>query len=352
MEEGAEASEESPPPKIAKLDSGSSRLGTPDLDEVRRVAVEAVLEACRLTVRVQSELTNGCIVSKADRSPVTVADFGAQAIVAHRLSVAFPGIPIMGEEDADALRGNGDVADMVLGYVREFIPDMVSARLLTDVDKGRHPGGRGLFWVLDPIDGTKGFLRREQYAVCLGLISDGEVLAAVLGCPKLPVDPQDPESERGCLFVALHGRGAVQHDIATGIERRISVSDVSDPSELCCVESVEKGHVDHNRHAALAKALKFTRRPVRMDSQCKFGVVARGEASLYLRFASRPGGDQNLWDIAAGAKIVEEAGGKVSDANGAPLNYTNGRTLGTGDLFASNGCLHAQVVEALRSASA
>jgi 3'(2'), 5'-bisphosphate nucleotidase len=65
-------------------------------------------------------------------------------------------------------------------------------------------------WALDPIDGTKGFLRGEQYAVCLALIVGGNVQLGVMGCPNLPVDFNAPEGERGCLFVAEKGQGAFQ----------------------------------------------------------------------------------------------------------------------------------------------
>jgi 3'(2'), 5'-bisphosphate nucleotidase len=63
---------------------------------------------------------------------------------------------------------------------------------------------------LDPIDGTKGFLRGEQYAVCLALIVDAQVQLGVMGCPNLPVDPSHPDGPRGCLFVAVRGQGAEQ----------------------------------------------------------------------------------------------------------------------------------------------
>lgn len=65
-------------------------------------------------------------------------------------------------------------------------------------------------WTLDPIDGTKGFLRGEQYAVCLALIIDAEVKLGVIGCPNLPVDSSKPDGPRGCLFVAVRGQGAEQ----------------------------------------------------------------------------------------------------------------------------------------------
>lgn len=65
-------------------------------------------------------------------------------------------------------------------------------------------------WTIDPIDGTKGFLRGEQYAVCLSLIVDAQVQIGVIGCPNLPTDPENPELGQGCIFVAVRGHGAEQ----------------------------------------------------------------------------------------------------------------------------------------------
>lgn len=65
-------------------------------------------------------------------------------------------------------------------------------------------------WTLDPIDGTKGFLRGEQYAVCLALLVDAKVQVGVMGCPNLPVDASNPGGPKGCLFIAVRGRGAEQ----------------------------------------------------------------------------------------------------------------------------------------------
>lgn len=324
---------------------------TPSLERARAVAIQAVLDASKLTFQVQTELVDDDVVQKKDRSPVTVADYGAQAVVSHQLAQAFPEIPLVGEEDADALRADADLAEKVTRFAQQVAPNMTSDEVLNAIDRGQHGGGDGLFWVLDPIDGTKGFLRKEQYAVCLALIENGEVLVAVLGCPNLPVDPDQPDGERGCLFVAVDQQGAVQHTVSTGQETPISVSNVSDSAHASFVESVEAAHADHSRQGRLASSLRITQAPVRMDSQCKFAAVARGQASLYLRLSPKPGYDQKIWDIAAGAKIIEEAGGRVSDVAGNRLNFANGRTIGTGDLFASNGHLHQMVLDALHAQS-
>jgi 3'(2'), 5'-bisphosphate nucleotidase len=324
-----------------------SNISTPSLSQARTVAIQAVLDASQLTHRVQEELVDDDVVQKKDRSPVTVADYGAQAVVSHQLAQAFPGIPLVGEEDAAALRADPELAAKVTRFAQQVCPEISTDEVMSAIDRGQHEGGSGLFWVLDPIDGTKGFLRRQQYAVCLALIEDGNVLVAVLGCPNLPVDPAAPDGERGCLFVAVDGQGATQYTVSSGSESPITVSDVIDSSEASFVESVEAAHADHSRQGQLAKALMISKPPVRMDSQCKFAAVARGQASLYLRLSPKAGYDQKIWDIAAGAKIIEEAGGRVSDVTGAPLNFKNGRTIGTGDLFASNGHLHGRVLAAL-----
>ena len=65
-------------------------------------------------------------------------------------------------------------------------------------------------WTVDPIDGTKGFLRGGQYAVCLSLIVNSQVELGVIGCPNLPIHPTDPDGEKGCIFVAVRGQGAHQ----------------------------------------------------------------------------------------------------------------------------------------------
>lgn len=65
-------------------------------------------------------------------------------------------------------------------------------------------------WTIDPIDGTKGFLRGEQYAVCLSLIVDAHVQVGVIGCPNLPFDSLQPDLGRGVIFVAVKGQGAEQ----------------------------------------------------------------------------------------------------------------------------------------------
>ncbi|HET7289658.1 MAG TPA: inositol monophosphatase family protein, partial [Thermodesulfobacteriota bacterium] len=176
-----------------------------------KVAVEAVRKASGLCVRVQSSLVSEETVRKKDDSPVTVADFGAQAVICRELMKSFPDIPIVAEEDSSELGSEGGKAltARVLEFAAEVFPGMDEEGLVSAIDAGDYGGGAGgTFWTLDPIDGTKGFLRGEQYAVALALIENGRVVLGVLGCPALPLDLKLPDGGKGCILTAVKGEGA------------------------------------------------------------------------------------------------------------------------------------------------
>lgn len=131
-----------------------------------------------------------------------------------------------------------------------------------------------------------------------------------------------------------------------------SVSRQSDVAQAQLVESVEIAHCDHAAHQRLAKVLGIQRPVLRIDSQAKYGLVASGRADLYLRLPA-PGAPEYreyIWDHAAGSLLVEEAGGRVSDVQGASLDFGQGRRLSKNrGVVVSNGCLHDVVLNALRN---
>lgn len=323
-----------------------------DLDLAIQQALLAVTEACRLCRNVQQDLVSADTLAKKDQSPVTVADFGAQAIVSARLAAAFPDIPLLAEEDASDLRRpeQDGIRRQVGGQVRRLVPALADADVLNAIDRGGHAGGTtGRHWVLDPVDGTKGFLRRDQYAIALALIEEGRVVAGVLGCPNLPW-ASSPGSPRGCLFSARRGRGAVVRPLDAQGERTLHVTSVADSEQACFCESVEAGHSSHSDAARIAALLGVTQPPYRIDSQCKYGAVARGDASIYLRLPTRKDYEERVWDHAAGTIVVEEAGGRVTDVDGKPLDFSRGRTLSVNTgVMATNGRLHDQVLAAVRT---
>lgn len=320
----------------------------------REVAVQAVLKASRLCQVVQATLVSDESMSKKDRSPVTVADFGAQAVVTHDLRRVFPDTPMVGEEDAAELRdpANSLLRDKVVAHVREIESGLGPAEILALIDLGTHQGGgRGRHFTLDPIDGTKGFLRLDQYAVALGLIEDGQVVLGVLGCPNLPSGAvgSDGKEGKGCLFIAVRGQGATVRTLDDASETPISVTAIDDPAQASFCESVEKAHSSQSDSARVAELLGITSPPFRIDSQCKYGAVARGDASVYLRLPTRPDYEEKIWDHAAGSIVITEAGGRVTDVNGTELDFSLGRTLKDNKgVIVTNGLLHDRVLAAVK----
>jgi 3'(2'), 5'-bisphosphate nucleotidase len=281
-----------------------------------------------------------------------VADFGVQAVVSRHLAASFPKVPLVGEEDASLLRQaeNALLKEAVIDHVKGITPDQTDHAILEAIDQGAGEGGpRGRFWTLDPIDGTKGFLRGGQYAVALALVEEGEVILGVLGCPNLSLDIHEKDGRRGCLFVAVQGEGATMRGLSDASEQRIEVDRSTDPAEVRLCESFESSHSSHEQAAQIVQILGLQQSPLRMDSQCKYGMVARGDAAIYLRLPTGKAYLETIWDHAAGAIIVREAGGKVTDMAGNPLDFSLGRKLANNrGIVVTNGALHERVLDAVR----
>ena len=313
----------------------------------KRIAMSAVFKAAQLCQQVQVDMVNTDAVQKADRSPVTVADFGSQALICQAIAEAFPADAIVAEEDSQALQETPQLMQRVTGYVNRFAAAIPSAQTVCDwIDWGGGEVGER-FWTLDPIDGTKGFLRGDQYAIALALIVNGEVKLGVLGCPNLPQKLNDPQAQRGCLFVAERGAGTRMLPLDGQDSERIHISHAIHRF----AESVESTHSDLDTHAQIAQQVGIIEPPIRMDSQVKYGVLARGEASVYIRLPNpaTPDYREYIWDHAAGMIVVEEAGGMVTDVDGRALDFSRGRRMTTNrGVLATNGKLHPQLLDCIR----
>ena len=312
------------------------------------IAREAVRRAAGMAREIQAALVSDDTVAKNDRSPVTIADFAVQAAIRLELARHFPEEPMMGEEDATFLRSEAGapLRRKVVEAVQGLSPGTAESEVLDALDRCGEDGNSSRFWVLDPIDGTKGFLRRGQYAVALGWIEDGIVTLGVLGCPNLPRHPGGAPD--GCLIISRRREGSRIESLAGGDSAPISVDRNPDPAQASFLESVEAAHSAHGRHARIAARLGVEAPPMRMDSQCKYAALARGEGAIYLRLPRQADYQEKIWDHAAGALAVTEAGGRVTDAYGRPLDFSRGRTLcaNTG-IVASNGPFHDRILEAV-----
>ncbi|KAL0934251.1 3',5'-bisphosphate nucleotidase [Colletotrichum truncatum] len=339
------------------------------------VAQLAVQRAAILTKRVFHEKAKGT-VDKNDKSPVTIGDFGAQALIIAALRHHFPQDEIVAEEEAAQLRSDGGLRDQIWDLVRTTKLEDAQAEALLGgsiesaesmldlIDRGNSKGGaKGRIWAIDPIDGTKGFLRGGQYAVCLALMVDGDVKVGVLGCPNLPVDDKAPltadigsnatdNTGYGVIFSAVQGQGATSRPLQTGAIANgapISMKPISEMSAATFCESVEAGHSAHDDQAQIAAKLGITKPSVRMDSQSKYGSIARGAGDIYLRLPVKATYQEKIWDHAAGDLIVREAGGQVTDIQGKRLDFTVGRTLANNKgVIAAPAAVHGDVLKVVQ----
>nr|VDD27382.1 unnamed protein product [Brassica oleracea] len=190
--------------------------------------------------------------------------------------------------------------------------------VLKAIDSGKSEGGpNGRHWILDPIGGTRGFIRGEQYAIGLALLVEGKVVLAVMACPKLPLastavtnntHKSSPE-KMGCLFFGSVGSGTYVQSL-----------NVVDSSP------VKSYHTPVPIHNTIAKKLGIKESPIKINSQTKYAALSRGDGEVYLRFTRKPR-PESIWNHAAGSILVSEAGGKVTDAEGNPLDFSKGKYL-------------------------
>jgi len=325
---------------------------TTDYQRELTAALAAVRAASVVCQQVQAQITPD-VLEKKDRSPVTVADFASQAAVCRIIGDAFPNDPIIAEEDSAFLRepDNTSFLATVQQELSAVVEDPSAEQVLGWIDRGGANQSSSRFWTLDPIDGTKGFLRKEQYAVSLALIVDGQIQLGVLGCPNLPTS-DSPDQKQGALFSAIRGSGAQLRPLGDveATPQPVSVSSTSSPAAARMCESVESGHSSHGHSQQIAERLGMTGDPVRLDSQAKYAVVARGEADMYLRLPTRKGYREKIWDHAGGVLVVQEAGGTVTDVHGRPLEFTHGSELAANEgVIVSNGQLHEAVLDAVKA---
>jgi len=324
-------------------------------------ALNTVAAACDVARAVQQNLDRVREITKDDRSPVTVADFAVQAIVHMGLSEAARSsgetLHIVGEESAATLRQPAQraVLDAVVEAVGSYRPGTDAEAVLHAIDACDHDASAEGYWVLDPVDGTKGFLRGQQYAIALARIENGRVVLGVMGCPNLPLDSRRSVEDAdpvGSLYSAAAGGGAWQHDPTGGEPQRINAAtataDEQTLKSIRVCESVESGHSKQSDTARILDHLGVVNHPVRLDSQCKYAVVARGQADAYLRLPTKKGYVEKIWDHAAGMLIATEAGARVSDITGDPLDFTMGTRLEANrGIICAIPPVHRRVIEAI-----
>ena len=245
------------------------QIDTSLLSNVEAIAREAGVAILEIYAR------NFSVQEKTDKSPLTEADLAAHTVISKRLSALTPSLPILSEEDVAGFSG---------------------------------PDQNGRYWLVDPLDGTKEFIKRNgEFTVNIALIEKGQPVLGVVFAPVLST-----------IYSAAQGLGAYKQ-ISNGIREQINVTEHNPKTSWKVVGS--RSHAGDT----LAKVLQLlgNHDMLPMGSSLKFCMVAEGSADVYPRL-----GPTSLWDTAAAQCVVEQAGGQVVKLTGEPLVYGDvSRTL-------------------------
>ncbi len=260
--------------------------------DVARLAGETVLQYYAEKVEVEW---------KAPGNPVTAADHAANALILEQLHRHFPGEAVLAEE--------------------------------TDDDMSRL--GHDLVWMVDPLDGTKEFIKRNgEFSIMIGLVENGR---PILGVVLQPAPPSGIKP--GGLYSGAVGLGAWLS--LAGSERPIRVSAIEEPAQLRMIAS--RSHFDE-RVDQIRKRLGIHEILRSGSVGLKCGAIATGACELYIH----PSSKVSLWDSGAPTAILSAAGGVMTDLRGEPLDYKSVHVGHPHGLLASHGRLHEQIIAVIK----
>lgn len=259
----------------------------PDWHARYNTMINAAREAGRIALQYYPDLEaddfSAQIVLKSDQSPVTVADREAEAHLRKLLLEAFSGDGFLGEESGD------------------------------------QPGKSGYRWIVDPIDGTRNFVRGvPHWATLVGLEFDGVPIAGVAYEPVI-----------GRTWRALKGQGAFRGD------QQIHVSRIDQFQDSVMFYAAIDWFVKSDRKSQFLELIKRTQRQRGFGDYYGHLLVAQGAGEFMIEHGV------HVWDVAAIKVIVEEAGGRFTDWSGKP-------SVDTSDCLASNGVIHDKVLAILQ----
>lgn len=315
------------------------------------IAIQASLSAANITTQVYNSLVDGA--AKAGREPVTIADYASQAVINRALRAAFASDSILAEEHASDFYKvlSSDQRQQVANYVNVEAHEQYDEQGIANL-LDAPAGDPTRQWIVDPIDGTKGFIAKRAYAIAISLLDAEGLRIGVLACPNLSIENPGELGGEGVVFFAERDRGAFYRLMNSDIDVPMRVSGATPTDPLHLLTSFEKKHSNQDLFSRVVAAMPSPEiQSTGLDGQGKYGLVANGGASCYFRLVPDPDFREKVWDHAAGAIIVQEAGGTVTDFNGQPLDFRSGTKMQSNrGVVASNGRIHKALLEAIRQA--
>ena len=295
---------------------------TVDLDDLD-LACEIMHDATNLAVAARRDLPHEAIVDKADGSVVTAVDVALQVFILTRLQEVFGAVPTIAEEDLGSIAGKPAAEAHCRRLLAEWGYDGGESGIRRALSSGGLEGSTrdvGFAWVLDPIDGTQGFVDGDHWCPCLALLRRGEVVFAANGHPSV---------RGGALLTAVKDGGSWWFPLAGGEFERAEVS--QEPLRAGeSVRLVAPARATESQMRARTAVGRATGHPctlVHSDSQAKYAHVIAGLADVaYSRRGGGPG--KYVWDHAGAILLAREAGAWVGDTDGGDIDLSLGRRLG------------------------
>ncbi|CAN4083931.1 unnamed protein product [Withania somnifera] len=342
-------------------------------------AVDVVERACRLCVDVKSSLfsDDDRILEKNDQTPVTIADFGVQALVSLEMNRLFPSIPLVAEEDSSFLRSTdliGAVVDVVANKAT-FRDEVTEDSVLKAIDRG---GKDACSFGTNP----------ATYWVALALVVEGQIVLGVMGCPNWDEgyfvncvagvqETGNNFSRSGMIMVSHVGCGTWKQRLSDMLTIELSQSWTRCSVDGCQV--LKEAHFctpESQKWESFPLSSLFNAKtnpenigeedillvPACCGSLCKYMMVASGRASVFvLRATTRKvmkkiSGYAPAWDHAVGIICVNEAGGKVTDWEGSSIDFAADHVarraiFPSGGFLVTNHSLHNEILGLISSNS-
>lgn len=324
---------------------------------------------CHLLESVREDVfLRGRIQQKSDATPVTIADYGVQALVSLLLSrdQVEKNVDLWAEEGSSRLLKDSFFVEEITRIVNEVLlyhdmkgtckEEVMESLMRSDATllsmKRKSDALDG--WILDPIDGTKGYLRGGtcEYALGLTYVMDGCLDVCAMGLPNTSL-PVMKSKQKGLILRSKRGGGTQWNawkrfqDVDTILEEntwkecRIDVSHTCHESVLC---------VSEDARSETYKRFFTKEKRICCGSLCKYASVAMGNSTTYYQSILPTRNPWMVWDHVSGILCVEEAGGKVTDLNGSSLERFVGISFvpGGNGILVTNGILHEQILERFR----
>jgi len=339
----------------------------------------ALQVSSRLSRQILSQPAKG-VVQKEDFSPVTIADFAIQALLACTVKAAFPGDTVVGEENASQLRNDLYLLEHVYellrwvagdGHTEEasqrkaMLPPGVTVpdsreRMCDLIDEcgEESPSERGRCWVFDPIDGTKTYVKGELYAVNAALLVDGKQQLGMVACPNLSAGASAPLSnastaKEGCVVYAIKGEGAYVRSLEGSPADILDAKRLPDHSEslsladvkfVTCITGVDSALANVNETLATRLGVDYPNCDL-LPWVLRWTTLALGLGNTTVWVYKKKERRGKAWDHAGAMLLFEETGGKVTDVHGKDIDLSVGRTMDSnfGFVAAPSG-LHSKVL--------